>query len=173
MTVVILLFCIFLLGFVADPILNFWLDPFGSIVDTISDVVTDIDALKESEHDEPSTWSLHFLKGLFSLGILGFVKSFLAMTPWQWFRFRSPGIGVGGRRGGTGRDRLQHINWGLVLIGLVTFLTAVWKLVSHYCELVLEKAKEKVVDVQGDDDDDEDEVDEGRATMPEETRKNI
>ena len=58
------------------------------------------------------------------MGLLGFIKVFFAMGPWQWWNLRQVGI-VGGRarrRGGTGRDRLEDISWSLVFIGFVTFL---------------------------------------------------
>ena len=124
LTALVMLAAIFLLGFVADPIINLWLDPIGSIADTIADVVTDIEALEKVEPDEPATWSYHFLKGLFSLGLLGFIKSLFAMTPWQWFNIRfGGGGGFGGRRRGVGgRDRLESINWAFILIGLLTFM---------------------------------------------------
>lgn len=122
----VVVFSIFMLGFIADPIINVWLDPFGSIADTITVVITDVEGLREPavDLDEPATWSYHFLKGLFSLGLLGFVKSFLAMSPWQWFNLRHGGVfgGARARRGGTGRDRLDNINWALIVIGLITFL---------------------------------------------------
>lgn len=126
LTLLVMLFAVFLLGFVADPIINLWLDPFGSIADTISEVIADVDGLREEEVvdlDEQATWSYHFLKGLFSLGLLGFVKSFLAMTPWQWFNLRHGGVLGGGRgRRGGGRDRLESISWALIIIGVITFL---------------------------------------------------
>lgn len=124
LTFLVMLTSIFLLGFVADPIINLWIDPLGSIADTIADVVTDVEGLREElKNDEPATWAYHFMKGLFSLGLLGFIKSFLAMSPWHWLNFRHGGaFGGGGRRGGRGRDRLESINWALIIIGLITFM---------------------------------------------------
>lgn len=124
LTLAIMLLTVFLLGFVADPIINMWVDPLSVIADTLSEVITDVDGLREEPlvmyPDEPVTWTYHFWKGLFSLGVLGFLKSFLAMSPWHWFNVRHGG---GRRRAGTGRDRLETINWALVIIGVVTFLT--------------------------------------------------
>lgn len=122
LTVFILLTTIFILGFIADPILNLWLDPVGTIADSVTTghirLDEDIDLLPDE-----AGWFEHFLKGLFSLGLLGFVKAFLVMSPWQWWNLRTSGIiGGGGRRGGTGRERMESINLLLVLIGVVTFL---------------------------------------------------
>ena len=118
-TCLILVMAIFLLGFVADPIINLWIDPIGLVTDTLTDIVTDIEALRVVDDLEPSTWSYHFLKGLFSLGLLGFAKSFLAMSPWQWFNVR---WGIRRGNGRRGQDRLDNISWSLVFIGVLTFL---------------------------------------------------
>jgi hypothetical protein len=120
LTVAIMVFAVFLLGFVADPIINLWIDPVGSVADAITELVTDIDGLAPpAYHDEPATWSYHFMKGVFSLGLLGFLKTFFAMSPWHWIRW---GTNIGGGRRNAGRDRMQQINWALVVIGIMTFL---------------------------------------------------
>lgn len=154
LTVLVLMIAVFLMGFVADPIINFWVDPLGAITDTISDVVSDVEGLHpfDDDDDEPDTWSYHFLKGFFSLGLVGFLKSFLAMSPWHWFNIRANV----GRRRGTGRDRLENVNLALVIFGIITFLGATWKVVSHLSARALEKASDSVLDVQGDDPDDDD-----------------
>lgn len=116
-TVAVMLITVFILGFVADPIINLWIDPLGSIADTLlSDGEPAIPFL--DVEDEPDTWWFHFLKGFFSLGLLGFLKTFLAMSPFGWFNVRA---GVAARRR-RGRDRMESINWGLIVIGIVTFL---------------------------------------------------
>lgn len=122
MTLAILFVTVFILGFVADPILGLWLDPVGTITDSI------IPGARFAEEDiidlgEADSWFEHLLKGVFSLGLLGFVKAFLAMSPWQWWNLRTSGIVSGGaRRAGTGRQRMENINLTLVLIGVLTFL---------------------------------------------------
>ena len=118
-TAAILFMTIFIFGFVADPIINLYLDPY----DTITSLPSGGPAPLHFEDDE-SSWAEHFLKGLASLGLLGFVKVFFAMSPWHWWNLRNTGIlGGGGRgRGNTGRERLENISWSLVLIGVVTFL---------------------------------------------------
>ena len=121
-TISILIVTVFLLGFVADPIINLWLDPFGSVVDTFLDMDEDDGYYFDDpvpDNDEPSSWAFHFVKGLASLGLLGFFKSFLVMSPWHWFSVRTRGVG---RRRGTGRDRVDSINWIVIVVGIFTFL---------------------------------------------------
>ncbi|KAB5582734.1 hypothetical protein GE09DRAFT_1076228 [Coniochaeta sp. 2T2.1] len=153
MTLAIMVVCVFLLGFVANPIIDLWLDPVGTVVDGIAEVITDIEGLAPGRDDEPFTWSAHFLKGVLSLGVLGFLKTFLAMGPWYWFRW---GTNIGGGRRNTGRDRVQQINWAFVVIGIITFIGATWKLVNRFSTRMLESANEMVLDVQADGDDDDD-----------------
>ncbi|KAK0706782.1 hypothetical protein B0T26DRAFT_609693, partial [Lasiosphaeria miniovina] len=153
LTLSIMVVTVFFLGFVADPIISLWVDPLGSIADTFAEVVADVEAMRPLDNDEPATWSFHFLKGFLSLGLLGFLKTFLAMSPWHWFNLRA---GVGGRRRGTGRDRIESINWALVIVGVITFLGATWKLVSHFSAQALERAGDRVIDVQGDEPDEDD-----------------
>ena len=119
LTIAIFIFAMFLLGFVADPIINFYLDPFSAIsTDPLSKLNTKIDPVVS--YDDTFSWFDHFLKGLASLGLLGFIK-FMVAQPWQWFNLRSSGIGSG-RGGTTGRDRLSKLSWLVVIIGVVTFL---------------------------------------------------
>lgn len=155
LTVAILFTTVFVLGFVADPIINLYLDPLGTLTtNPLARPIVEIHSLDDEE------WTLadHILKGLASLGLLGFVKTLLAMGPWHWYNLRNSGIigGGGGRRGrgNTGRDRFKDISWSLVAIGVMTFLWAVWKGVRAWTRSTLEKAGERVADVQGEDDDD-------------------
>ena len=123
LTVSILLLAMFLLGFVADPIINLYLDPYS----TLSSVPLPTRSGKVEPlfpDDEPAGWIEHFIKGLASLGLLSFVKVLFAMSPWQWWNLRSSGLmgGSGRHAGGSGRDRLASISWIVVLIGVGTFL---------------------------------------------------
>ncbi|KAI1097705.1 hypothetical protein F4804DRAFT_154949 [Jackrogersella minutella] len=160
LTIFILLITVFLLGFIADPILNLWLDPLGTIADSVTTghIMPDEDDLLSGE----SGWLGHFLKGLFSLGLLGFVKAFLIMSPWQWWNLRTSGIigGGGGRRAGTGRDRMENINLALVLIGVFTFLYTVWKATRRWTERTLDRASQRILNVQRDNADEEESDDE-------------
>lgn len=115
LTFVIMVATIFVLGFVADPILGFWDDPFGSLVETLMDVELNEPILGD---EGPGTWYGHFFKGFISLGILGFLKTMLVMSPWHWLNVRFGGR----RRRGTGRNRVEQINWALVAAGIITFM---------------------------------------------------
>jgi hypothetical protein len=159
LTLLILLTTIFVLGFVADPIINMYLDPVGTIT---TNPLTN-PAMGVYDTDEGWTLSEHIMKGLASLGLLGAVKAIFAMGPWNWYNLRNTGLVGGGRarggRGNNGRDRLENVGWGLILIGVTTFLWGVWKGVRAWSRKTLEQAGERVADVQGDDDDDIEEDD--------------
>ncbi|KAI1376090.1 hypothetical protein F4677DRAFT_420249 [Hypoxylon crocopeplum] len=156
LTILILWITVFLLGFIADPILNMWIDPVGAITDSVSSGHIFLDDDIDLSPDEAG-WFEHFMKGLFSLGLLGFVKAFLVMSPWQWWNLRATGIvGGGGRRGGTGRDRMENINLALVLIGVFTFLYTVWKVTRKWTERILDRASQRILNVQRDNNENED-----------------
>ncbi|KAL9100636.1 MAG: hypothetical protein Q9163_004006 [Psora crenata] len=155
LTVAIFVLALFVMGFVADPIINFYAEPY-SVFTSPATLKTKIEPIF-TEDDVP-TWAEHFLKGMASLGLLGFVKVLVTLSPWNWLNVRSSGImGGAGRSGNTGRDRLANISWLVVLIGVFTFLWAVYKGVRSWSRRTLEKASEKVMDVAGDDDDGDDE----------------
>lgn len=116
LTVFILLMSTFVLGYFADPIINLYLDPFGTIADTV-------DGIRYEYEEEPVTWVEHFAKGLASLGLLGFAKFLVTLSPWHWFNMRNSGvIGGAARTGATGRERMQQISWIAVMVGVLTFL---------------------------------------------------
>lgn len=114
-TFLIMLFMVFVFGFIADPIINLYVDPLETIVSIPSGGASLI------LEDEDAGWTEHFLKGMASMGLLGFAKVLFAMSPWQLFLRGGIGGGGGGRRRG-GRDRLEGISWTVVVVGLVTFL---------------------------------------------------
>ncbi len=123
LTVSILCLAMFLLGFVADPIINLYLDPYSAISSVPLSRLGSQPDLPFMDDEEPG-WTIHFLKGLASLGLLSFVKVLLAMSPWQWWNLRSSGLmsGGSGRAGASGRDRLASISWFVVVIGVATFI---------------------------------------------------
>ncbi|PBP21962.1 RING finger domain-containing protein, partial [Diplocarpon rosae] len=146
-TLGIMIATVFVFGFIADPIINLYLDPY----DTITSLPSGGAAMLLE--DEDASWIEHFLKGLASLGLLGFVKVFFAMSPWHWWNMRNSGLlgGGGRRRGGTGRERLSDISWTIVVIGVITFLAAVWTWVRAWTAKTLNAVGDRVVDVQGED----------------------
>lgn len=117
LTISILWFVMFILGFVADPIINLYIDPY----DTITSVAMGEEGIAVQK---AASWPEHFVKGLASLGVLSFLKVVFALSPWQWWNLRNSGLlGGGGRRAGTtGRDRAASISWIVIVIGIATFL---------------------------------------------------
>ena len=118
LTISIFFVAIFLLGFIADPIINLYLEPYSMFYS--NPLSTKYEAILTD--DEVPTWAEHFIKGLASLGLLSFIK-FLIASPWNFWNFRSTGFmgGASGRRN-NGRDRLLNISWLVVAIGVGTFL---------------------------------------------------
>ncbi|RHZ50805.1 E3 ubiquitin-protein ligase MARCH [Aspergillus thermomutatus] len=153
LTLSILLFTVFLLGFIADPIINLYVDPVETIFYTEYWESSTVSGVLPTE--TRTSWVEHFVKGLASLGVLSFIKAILALTPWQWWNLRSSGVVSSGRT--TGRSRAASISWIVILVGVGSFLWAVWKGVRTWSRKTLEKAGERVMDVPLPDDDEEDE----------------
>jgi len=156
LTVAIFLLAMFVMGFVADPVINLYIDPVDTLsTGSFTEPLLDVDE---------APWFTHFIKGLASLGLLGFVKVVLAFGPWQAWNMRNV-VGGGGRgRQNTGRDRISNTFWLVVLVGVGTFLWAVYKGVRIWSRRTLEMASDKVMDVPlEDDEDDEYEVPPGTA----------
>ncbi|KAB8342849.1 hypothetical protein FH972_022447 [Carpinus fangiana] len=151
LTLTIFLVAIFILGFVADPIMNLYLDPYDVLLSSERSAFDERIILD----DEP-TWLEHFVKGLASLGLLGFAK--VAFSLPYWVRFGN----FGGGRGNNGRDRMGNVTWIFILLGVITVLSAVWKSVRSWSGRVLKKAGERVMDVQGDNDEDDDDDDDAQ-----------
>ncbi|CAG8283667.1 unnamed protein product [Penicillium salamii] len=124
LTIAILMLTVFLLGFIADPIIDFYVGP------------VEVDLV---END--SSWLAHFLKGLTSLGLLSFLKAFFALSPSVW-SLRSIATGRN-----SGRNRAAQRNWLIIMVGIGTFLWAVYKGVRAWSRRVLERAGAKVMDV--------------------------
>ncbi|KAL8841620.1 MAG: hypothetical protein Q9170_000834 [Blastenia crenularia] len=156
LTAIILFLTMFVAGYAGDIIINFYLDPYWFISARpwaefgakFEPIVLDADA-------SPS-WAEHFLKGFASVGLLGFAKV-LFTSPWHWWNLRGSGVTGGIRRAGAnGRDRMAGINWLVVVIGVGTFLWAVYKGIRAWTRRTLEKAGERVMDEGPDNDNDED-----------------
>ncbi|KAK7515101.1 uncharacterized protein IWZ02DRAFT_506967 [Phyllosticta citriasiana] len=155
LTLSVFLVAVFLLGFIADPIINLYQNPITTIF-----FGTDYDTYPVPSEEFPvedfiEGWPLHFIKGFMSLGLLSFLK-FLFTNPLRLFQPRivvNSGRTV--RTGNTGRDRLANISWLAVAIGIVTFLYGLWKGVRVVARRTLEKASDRVMDIGGDDEDEE------------------
>ena len=120
LTIVIFVMALFLMGFLADPIINLYTDPV-SVITAPTKFASKIEPIFTD--DDVPTWTEHFVKGLAATGLLGFVKVLFALSPWQWWNIRSSGIMGGGHRSGsTGRDRMANISWIVVVVGITTFL---------------------------------------------------
>ena len=122
LTALILFSTIFVLGFVADPIINLYLDPWSFLFPWSGLSETNYSYYDE---DESSTWYEHFAKGIASMGVLGFLKVLLA-SPLSYFR-----IGGGGRGRTTGRDRYEQVSWIIILVGVATFLTVCFQIICY------------------------------------------
>lgn len=123
LTLLVVALVTFALGFVGDKIIDFYLDPWGSMLSSgdqshVQYYKTKEELMLEKAWKEiDATWSFHFVKGFLSLGVLGFVKAALASSPFYYFH-----LGGGRRRRGDGRDRYADISLAVVLIGAGTFI---------------------------------------------------
>ncbi|RAK97928.1 E3 ubiquitin-protein ligase MARCH [Aspergillus ibericus CBS 121593] len=151
LTLIVLMFTIFLLGFVADPIINLYVDPMDPILR--SDLWDTRPVTSTLLEDKRTSWTEHFVKGLASLGFLSFVKAIFALSSWQGLTLRGTGMLGGGRNNGRNR-----VAWLVIVIGVGSFLWAVYKAVRTWSCRALEKAGERVMDVPLPDDEDEDDV---------------
>jgi len=152
----------FLIGFIADPIINLYTDPWAVVTSDGRTFIRQknfISSRSRTRVVQLDGWMEHFLKGLAGMGLLGFVKVLWALGPSGWFNMRSTSLIGRARRAGTGRERGAGISWLVVIIGVGTFMFAVYKGVRIWSRRVLEKAGERVVDVQQDDEEDEESSD--------------
>ncbi|KAI4144789.1 MAG: hypothetical protein LQ340_006530 [Diploschistes diacapsis] len=162
LTMVIFVIVVFALGFVADPLISLYVDPYDTIASGMGGVGDSIGGWPE----EKEGWTEHFVKGFAGLGLLGFLKAILAMSWWNWLR-AFPGGGGVRVVGSTGRDRVHSLNFAVILIGAGTFLWTLYKGVRAWSRKTLDSVSEKVMDVPLDDDEEEF-VDEDEATPKQE-----
>lgn len=154
-TVIFMVFIVFLLGFIADPIINIYMDPYESLIGRES--IWDELEVRSSRNSHISAWSQHFAKGVISMGVVGFLKT-LFLNPFQWInvRFNGGWVGTSGtRRGVTGRDRAANISWIAVLIGICTAFVFFYRWMEAFVQRSLQRIGNNIVDTQlpGDDDD--------------------
>ncbi|KIX05473.1 uncharacterized protein Z518_06345 [Rhinocladiella mackenziei CBS 650.93] len=153
LTILVMLIVMFVLGFVADPILNLYTDPYETIVGH-EDFWREVD-VNESK-DNLSGWARHFVKGLVSMGVLSFLRTMI-LNPFQWWNLRNTGLvtsRVSGRST-TGRDRAVNISWIVVVMGILSASYLFYQWVQLIIGQSLQRIGNNIVDTQlpGDDDD--------------------
>ena len=143
----------FFLGFVADPLINLYVDPYDTLVGK-EDYWREIDI--NDSNDSLSGWSLHFLKGMVSMGLVGFLKTAL-LNPFQWWNLRTTGWSSGRSTSTTttGRDRAVNISWIAVVVGISSAFYFFYQWTQTIIGKTLQKIGNNIVDTQlpGDDDD--------------------
>jgi len=151
LTVLFMSCVVFMLGFVADPIINIYLDPYESLIgeESIWDEL-EVRAVMESP---VSQWSQHFAKGFISMGLVGFLKT-LFFNPFQWVNLRFGGS-LSSTRGTTGRNRAANISWIAIVIGVCSAFAFFYKFVQAIIQRSLQRIGNNIVDTQlpGDGDD--------------------
>lgn len=153
LTIVVMFIFMGILGFVADPIINLYTDPYDTIIGNEPywnevDVATSTGTI--------SGWGLHFTKGLISMGLVGFLKTAL-LNPFNFFNLRGSGF-VSYRRANTattGRDRAVNVSWIAVAIGIMSAFYFFYKWVQSIISHTLTRIGNNIVDTSlpGDDDD--------------------
>ena len=151
-TICFLAVMVFVLGFVADPIINLYVDPYDTV--THHDYWHPID-VTDADDGVLAGWGAHFVKGFISMGVVGFIKT-LALNPWHWWNWRNTGIvGGRGRTSSTGQDRLVNISWIAIVIGICSAFYMFYKWVKSITTMSLQFLGNHIVDTQlpGDDED--------------------
>ncbi len=153
LTVVVMFLMMFFLGFIADPLINLYVDPYDTLVGK-EDLWSEIEIQNAGEGI--SGWGLHFMKGLVSMGLVGFLKTAL-LNPFQWWNLRGTGW-ISARSNGTsttGRDRATNISWIAVVIGISSAFYFFYQWVQTIIARTLQRIGNNIVDTQlpGDDDD--------------------
>jgi hypothetical protein len=154
LTILFMLCIMFFLGFVADPIINLYVDPYDTIVGN-EPYWSEVDVATNSGRLEG--WGLHFLKGLISMGLVGFLKTAL-LNPFNFFNLRGTGF-VSSRRstntGTTGRERAVNVSWIAVAIGIMSAFYFFYKWVQTIIGHTLTRLGNNIVDTHYPDDDDD------------------
>jgi RING-variant domain len=153
LTILIVALLMFVLGFVADPIINLYVDPIQTLAGQRYWDPVKVDNLGKKGDD--SWWIQHFMKGLVSVGVMGFFKAVLLANPWHFWNARHAGLLGGSTRSTTGRDRAVNISWIAVLIGVGSALYFFYQQVAKFSQSTLSKFANGVIEVQMDDDDED------------------
>jgi hypothetical protein len=154
LTIGMMFIFMFLLGFIADPIINLYVDPYDTIVGN-EPAWSEVDVA--TANGNISGWGLHFIKGLISMGLVGFLKTAL-LNPFNFFNLRGSGF-VSYRRANTttttGRDRAVNVSWIAVAIGIMSAFYFFYKWVQKIIGHTLTRIGNNIVDTSlpGDDED--------------------
>lgn len=148
-TSLVALLLVFIFGYIADPIINLYIDPSSAISTSRL-----WDPIKVSDIGEESSWLQHFYKGLASLGVLSFARVLFMANPWHWYNIRNSGLTHGTTRpSATGQERVANISWVVMVVGVMTFLYTMFKAMNCLTRWFLEKAAFNIKEVPHDDDD--------------------
>lgn len=151
LTILFMVCMTFILGFIADPIINICMDPYDSLMGYES--IWDELEVRPVRESHLSAWTQHFAKGFISMGLVGFLKTIL-LNPLTYINLRW-GSGMGSRTSTTGRNRAVNIQWITLVIGLCTAFVFFYKWVEAIMQRMLVRLGNNIVDTKlpGDDDD--------------------
>ncbi|KAJ9651907.1 hypothetical protein H2198_008836 [Neophaeococcomyces mojaviensis] len=152
LTVWFMVFLMFLLGFIADPIINIYMDPYDSL--TGRESIWDELQVGDDLENPASSWWAHFAKGFISMGLFGFLKTVL-LNPWNWMNLRYGSSMSSRTTTQSGRDRAVNISWIALVIGIFTAFVFFYRWVETFVQRSLVRIGNNIVDTQlpGDDDD--------------------
>ncbi|KAK6360406.1 hypothetical protein TWF730_006548 [Orbilia blumenaviensis] len=162
-TAVILLITVYLLGFVADPIINLYINPWyavegGSFSFTINGFTLYGPAVHHTPRSPPIPSAAaeigiveHMARGLSALGLIGFGKVLVFSHHWIRHIFGA----AADRRGG--RERMGQLSWIIIIWGVVNFLILIWGYVRNWTKSILDKIAVGVADIGSDEDEEEEE----------------
>lgn len=127
-TSAILAAIVWALGFVSGPILAAYLD-----VDAPASLELPV---------RPGGWAEHFLRGLASLGLLGFFKVIYLIGPGSWWSIRNSGV-LGGR------ERISRLSWLVIAVGVANFFVWLWRRVGDVVRRRMDRMAAEVMDIGG------------------------
>lgn len=131
-TLCILLAVVWALGFVSGPILATYLD---------------LDAEEIELPVARGGWAEHFLRGLASLGLLGFAKVLYIVGPGSFFGVRTSRA--------RGQERVGRLTWIVIAVGVVNFFVWLWRRVESAVQWWMAKSAADVMEVGDGGDGDE------------------
>ncbi|CAG8976183.1 hypothetical protein HYALB_00009496 [Hymenoscyphus albidus] len=139
------------MGFFASPVINQWLEPRDLEKLIGSDSSSQVKALTgtpvEQNLAESSSLVLHFIKGFASLGVLGFLRAIMWLSPFPWFNLRADALAGGRQRRVRNSTTFQLY---LVLVaGWFAILQPTYVFVRDRTQERLEMLSDKIIDVQG------------------------